>query len=198
MPEITLPLLLKILACFLLGSIPFAVVSMFGSGVDIRDVGSGNPGFNNVLRFSRARAVICLIGDLGKGIASVLVFSAPGDPVEVKWLFGFAVMLGHCYSPFLRFDGGKGIATSAGVMLVLYPHLAVPCIVLYAVGRVVGKKLKIRENGAITSLTCWAVFAILLLITEGGHTAAYAAAMLAILTWRHKDNFERLMPAARA
>lgn len=198
MPEITLPFVLKVLGCFALGSIPFAVASMWGSGVDIRSIGSGNPGFNNVLRYSKGRAIVCLIGDVGKGVASVLLFSQPGDPVEVKWIYGFAVMLGHCYSPWLRFDGGKGIATSAGVMLVLYPYLALPCMVLYVVGRVVGKKKNIRENGALTSLTCWTIFAVLLFVTEGVTTAAYAAVMLLIVTWRHKDNFQRLIGAARA
>src|SRR2546422_9976755 len=63
--------LVRFLICFVIGSIPFAVVSMMGSGVDIRKVGSGNPGFNNVLRVSSRRAVAALVGDMGKGVLAV-------------------------------------------------------------------------------------------------------------------------------
>src|SRR5712691_2108810 len=116
--------LVGLLVCFLIGSIPFAVVAMLGSGIDIRRVGSGNPGFNNVLRVSKGRAIFALIGDIGKGFLAVwlvLNFGHPGNPLTVGWLCGSAVVLGHCYSPFLKFNGGKGIAASAGLMLLLYP-----------------------------------------------------------------------------
>src|SRR5579863_6035045 len=127
------PILIRLLACFLIGSIPFAVLAMAGSGIDIRKVGSGNPGFNNVLRVSKSRAVVALIGDMGKGYLAVWlvlrlwpVQSAPHwlDAMSLGWLYGFAAVLGHCYSPLLRFNGGKGVATSAGVMLMLYPPWA--------------------------------------------------------------------------
>src|SRR5579859_172054 len=100
-------LLLRLLVCFLLGSIPFAVVAMAGSGIDIRKVGSGNPGFNNVLRVSKWRAVIALAGDMGKGYLALHWTMHTGDPLRFGWLLGFAAVIGHCYSPFLRFNGGK-------------------------------------------------------------------------------------------
>ena len=125
---------------------------MAGSGVDIRTLGSGNPGFNNVLRYSKPRSIICLTGDFGKGVLAVLLFPRPGEGIEVAWLFGFAVMLGHCYSPFLRFNGGKGIATSAGVMLVLFPELAILCVLVYILARIVGGKMKWPEAGMMASL----------------------------------------------
>ncbi len=192
MPELTLDLGLRIAASFLLGSIPFAVLVMIGSNVDIRRVGSGNPGFNNVLRVSKTRAILCLIGDLGKGALAVLLLHRPSDPMSAAWILGFAVVLGHCYSPFLRFNGGKGIATSAGVMLVLYPLLALGCVAAYVLLRVLGKKLKWREAGALASLVCWALFAISLFFLEGPQMAILAAVMFAIVTWRHKDNLQRL------
>src|SRR6516225_6058219 len=123
-----MPILGRLLVCFAIGSIPFAVIAMLGSGIDIRKVGSGNPGFNNVLRVSKGRAVMALIGDMGKGYLAVWLvyrlFHLPGNDISMGWLYGFAAVVGHCYSPFLRFSGGKGIATSGGVMLVLYPHSA--------------------------------------------------------------------------
>ena len=191
-PDLTLSLLARLLIAFLVGSIPFAVVAMAGTGIDIRTYGSGNPGFNNVLRYSKARALICLAGDLGKGIAAVLLLRRPGEGMEVAWLIGLAVMLGHCYSPFLNFDGGKGIATSAGVMLVLYPTLALVAVLVYVGGRALGRKMKWVEEGARASLAACVLFALLLLATEGVHQFAYAIVLLAIITWRHRDNLQRI------
>src|SRR5215470_6359288 len=145
-------IVLRLLVCFAIGSIPFAVIAMLGTGIDIRKVGSGNPGFNNVLRVSKGRAVLALIGDMGKGYLAVWLvyrmFHLPGDGVALGWLFGFAAVLGHCYSPFLKFNGGKGVATSAGVVLVLYPRWALVALAYFAIFRVVAGKLNWREAGA--------------------------------------------------
>jgi len=197
MPELTPDLALRLAIAFLIGSIPFAVVAMWGSGIDIRKVGSGNPGFNNVLRVNKPRALICLAGDLGKGIAAVLLLYRPQEPVMVAWLLGFAVMLGHCYTPWLGFHGGKGVATSAGVMLVLYPSLALGCAALYVILRIIGKKRGWPEAGATASLTSWAVFAALVWALQGPQLGALAAVMFAIVAWRHRDNLQRIR-AARA
>jgi len=198
MPEITVMLLLRVAASFLLGSVPFAVLAMSGSGIDIRTVGSGNPGFNNVLRVSKKRAVLCLIGDLGKGVLAILAFYRPGEPMTVAWMLAFAVMLGHCYSPFLKFNGGKGVSTSAGVMLVLYVKPAVVCVAAYVLLRVLGKKRGWKEGGALASLSSWLLFAVLLLPVEGAREAVFAAVMFAIIAWRHKSNLSRLAAAVRA
>ena len=198
MPELMAGLAPRVVIAFLMGSIPFAVLSMMGSGIDIRQVGSGNPGFNNVLRVSKPRAIVCLIGDLGKGMAAILLFYREGEPMLVAWLLAFAVMLGHCYSPFLRFDGGKGIATSAGVMLVLYVPFALPCFGTYLLLRVIGKKMNWAESGALASLSSWALFAVLILVFRGAGEAALAAIMFGIVTWRHRDNIQRLANAAQA
>jgi glycerol-3-phosphate acyltransferase PlsY len=198
MPELTVDLGIRFLIAFLIGSIPFAVISMLGSGVDIRTVGSGNPGFNNVLRVSKPRSIVCLLGDLGKGIFAILVLYRAEEPVTAAWILGFAVMLGHCYSPWLNFDGGKGIATSAGVMLVLYPSLALGCVAGYVVLRVVGKKLNWPESGALASLSCFAIFALLVLVLQGPSLGLMALIMLAIVTWRHRDNVQRFVQALRS
>ena len=181
-----------LLGSFLLGSIPFAVISMLGSGVDIRTIGSGNPGFNNVLRYSKPRAILCLLGDLGKGVAAILLFTHASDPVSWKWIHGLAVMLGHCYTPWLRFRGGKGVATSLGVMLVLYPWFALPCVATYIAGRAIGRKLKWREEGAKSSLASSAFFVLLVFLQEGSPTALWALLFYAVIVWRHKDNLRRM------
>jgi glycerol-3-phosphate acyltransferase PlsY len=193
-------LLLRLAVCFAIGSIPFAVISMAGSGIDIRKVGSGNPGFNNVLRVSKGRAVIALIGDMGKGYLAVWlvlrIWPVPEpwpSAIGWAWLCGFAAVLGHCYSPLLRFNGGKGVATSAGVMLVLYPFWAAIALVYFVVSRVMMGKLKWPEAGATASLSTWVLFTILMVIFVGRVDAGYAAIMTAFLFARHHSNLKKLL-----
>ncbi len=183
---------LRFLACFFVGAIPFAVLAMMGSGIDIRQVGSGNPGFNNVLRVSKRRAVLTLIGDFGKGYLAVWLFPQPGDPQTYGWLFGFVTVFGHCYSPFLKFNGGKGVATSAGVMLKMFPHWAVPCLVFFVAVRLLGSRLRWREAGTIASISTWILFAILMGAWVGGSHTRNALLMTLFLAWRHKQNFRNL------
>ena len=188
----TAPIIIRLLVCFLIGSIPFAVLAMLGSGIDIRRVGSGNPGFNNVLRVSKPRAIVALIGDMGKGILAVWLFHKTGDSVTLAWLYGFAAVLGHCYSPFLKFNGGKGIATSGGVMLVFFPKLAALALLVFAVIRITGGRLKWREAGTIASLSTWLIFALVIFFFIGPREGLYAGLMTLILALRHKRNFKNL------
>ncbi len=195
-------LLYQLPICFFLGSIPFALIAMAGSGIDIRKVGSGNPGFNNVLRVSKPRAVIALAGDMGKGYLAVTLFLTlvgnpePEQTLILGWLYGFAVVLGHCYSPFLKFRGGKGIASSGGVMLVLYPTWTVFALATFVAVRLAGSRLKWREAGAIASLSAWVVFMVILLLFLGRQDAAFAAFMTLFLAWKHKKNFQNLLSPA--
>lgn len=186
-------MLARIIVCFLLGSIPFAVIAMAGSGIDIRKVGSGNPGFNNVLRVSKSRAVIALLGDMGKGAVALLLVRRGVNSTWELWALGFAAILGHCYSPFLRFKGGKGIATSAGVMLVLYWLFAVIALLFFAVVRIgASKKLKLKEAGAIASLSSWVLFVLFMVLFRTRVDALCAAVIAAFLFWRHRKNLKHI------
>ncbi|MGH9351679.1 MAG: glycerol-3-phosphate acyltransferase [Terriglobia bacterium] len=186
-------MLARIIVCFLLGSIPFAVIAMAGSGIDIRKVGSGNPGFNNVLRVSKSRAVIALAGDVGKGVVALLLVRRSVNSVWELWALGFAAILGHCYSPFLRFKGGKGVATSAGVMLVLYWLFAVVSLIFFVMVRLAaGKKLKLKEAGAIASLSAWVLFVFLMIVFRTRADAVCAAVVAAFLFWRHRKNLKHI------
>ena len=193
MPANTLGIIIRFVVCFLLGSIPFAVLAMKGSGIDIRNVGSGNPGFNNVLRVNKWRAVFTLIGDLGKGYFAVWLASHGAHGVALGWLFGFGAILGHCFSPFLKFNGGKGIATSAGVMLQLYPLWAAVGLAFFVVMPFTGSRLKWPEAGAMASMGTWVVFTILMLAFVSPQDAMYAALMTLFLGWRHRKNFQNLL-----
>ena len=118
-----------ILVAYLLGSISFAIVaSRIFSLPDPRSYGSGNPGATNVLRTGRkAAAALTLLGDAAKGTVAVLIASHFSEPGHAQWAVGaaaFAAVLGHVFPVFLRFQGGKGVATALGVLLGLNPWLA--------------------------------------------------------------------------
>lgn len=196
MPELTIGLAVRLAACFLLGSIPFAVMTMWGTGVDITTYGSGNPGFNNVLRYSKWRAILCLIGDAGKGWAAVWLSMQPGETALAGWLYGIAAVLGHSFSPFLSFKGGKGIATGAGAMLFLYPNILLPCVGLYIFLRLVGGKFQWTERGFIASMSASLLFAALIVLREGFPAGWAGLALLGFVAWRHKKNIQVLAGAS--
>lgn len=184
---------LQLLVSFLLGSIPFAIIAMWGSDIDLRTIGSGNPGFNNVLRVSKPRSLISLFGDVGKGYLPVWLFFTSGVPLNIAWLYGMGAVFGHCYSPFLRFRGGKGIATSAGAMLAIYPSLAVWALVFFVVVRVLASKFKINEGGAWSSMLSWVFFTVFIHLQLGMPHSKYALLMTVFLIWQHKSNIGRIL-----
>jgi acyl phosphate:glycerol-3-phosphate acyltransferase len=177
--------LLRIFACFAIGAIPFAKVAMLGTGIDITKVGSRNPGFNNVLRVStKPRAAIALIGDICKGFVAVLLLSR-GVPVDVAWMMGIAAVAGHCWSPFCGWNGGKGVATTVGVLLVLSPKITLICLPLYVIGRWFGRRMGWKQEGAISSLTTMFVLATLVFTIP-------AYVMFAIVFIRHIPNLKEI------
>ncbi|MFN0057065.1 MAG: glycerol-3-phosphate acyltransferase [Planctomycetota bacterium] len=116
------------LGCGVLGGVPFALLLGFCLGVDIRRVGSGNVGATNLGRVAgKFWGTIAFILDAAKGLAPLLWARESFEAVravESSWplvIGGACAILGHCYSPFLKFRGGKGVATAAGVLLVLAP-----------------------------------------------------------------------------
>jgi len=118
---------------YLAGSIPFALVaSRIFALPDPRTYGSGNIGATNVLRSgSRAAALVTLIGDLGKGWVAVLAARLAGLPDELVALTGFAAFIGHVFPVWLRFNGGKGVATAAGVLIAFDWRVGLGIIVVW-------------------------------------------------------------------
>ena len=187
-------LILQLLASFLIGSIPFAKLAMWGSGVDIRSLGSGNPGFNNVLRFSKPRSLIALVGDVGKGYLPVWLFYSPADQfVNMGWLFAMCAVFGHAYSPWLKFRGGKGIATSAGAMISIYPALSASALGVFVLIRVFGSVRKVSEGGAYASLLTWVYFTVAIHFQLGMPHTRYAILMTVFLFWLHRSNISRML-----
>jgi glycerol-3-phosphate acyltransferase PlsY len=178
--------LLRILACFFIGAIPFAKVAMWGTGIDITKVGSKNPGFNNVLRVStKPRAAIALFGDISKGLLAVLLLSQ-GVTESIAWWMGVAAVVGHCWSPFLGWNGGKGVATTVGVLLVLSARITLICLPLYVIGRWFGRRMGWKQEGAISSLTTMFIIANLVFTVP-------AYVMFAIVFIRHIPNVKEVL-----
>src|SRR5262249_18356173 len=111
-----------VLAAYLIGSIPFALLLARRWGSDLRRVGSGNLGAANVMRASGVAAgVTVAMLDIGKGALSVLIADRFSTNPSVPAIAGFAAVLGHIYPVWLKFRGGKGVATACGVFSVLTP-----------------------------------------------------------------------------
>jgi glycerol-3-phosphate acyltransferase PlsY len=186
-------LLAKFLAGFLIGAIPFAKVAMLGTGIDITQVGSKNPGFRNVTRVaSWWRAAICLIGDLGKGYLALALLGREESSAITLWGIGIASVVGHCWSPFLGFNGGKGVATTFGVLLFLQPYITLICLPLYPILRFAGGKLKLKQEGAIASLSTAAAISALVLALRGIEPGILAGVMLLIVLIRHTPNLREM------
>ena len=180
-------LFLKFIASFLIGAIPFAKVAMIGTGIDITKVGSKNPGFNNVLRVStKWRAAIALIGDISKGFIALYLLGG-------SWPIGIAAVMGHCWSPFLGFNGGKGVATTVGVLLFLEPKITFVCLPLYPIGRFFGREMGWKQEGAISSLTTMLVIASSVFALRGAAAGIHAFILFAIVVIRHAPNLREIM-----
>ena len=122
-----------IAAAYLIGSIPFALILSRRWGADLRQVGSGNMGAANVMRASGVSAgVLVAVLDMAKGAASVWIASRVSDGTELPAAAGLAAILGHIYPIWLRFRGGKGVATACGVFSMLTPLSVPPAIALFA------------------------------------------------------------------
>jgi glycerol-3-phosphate acyltransferase PlsY len=189
-----LVLLPVLLAAYLLGSVPFAVVVSRAFGLaDPRSFGSGNPGATNVLRSgNKIAAALTLAGDAGKGALAVLLCRALAEPLGLpevcaSWA-GAAAFAGHLYPVFLRFRGGKGVATFLGTLLALVPLIGVAtCLLWLAVAALS------RYSSAASMVS--AVAATLALSRVGGPPGAFAAvaAMTVFLLWRHRANMVKLL-----
>jgi glycerol-3-phosphate acyltransferase PlsY len=120
---------------YLLGAVPFGlIIGLVWRRTDIRRFGSGNIGATNIYRTFGAGAGACVfVLDAGKGAGAVIASAALARSDWVVVASGFCAIAGHMFSPFLRFRGGKGVATSLGVMLGLAPGVALVCLGLWAV-----------------------------------------------------------------
>jgi len=189
---------LKLLISFGVGAIPFAVIAVWGTGIDITRAGSGNPGFNNVWRVSSfGRGLFTLIGDLAKGAVAIAVLTSAGDPEWFRWSVGLAAVAGHCWNPFLGFNGGKGVATMAGSLLFLEPWITGFGLLLYPAGRYFGRRMGWAQEGAISSMTTMAVIGVMVFWMRGWQAGTFALLGLAIVVVRHTPNIRQILSSRR-
>ena len=190
MPEIVTPLAMLgvwALAGYLLGAIPFGVLLTRALGLgDLRKVGSGNIGATNVLRTgNRAAAAGTLILDGGKGAAAVLLARALAGE-DAAQLAGLAALVGHCYPVWLRFRGGKGVATFLGILLALGWPVGLLCCATWAFAVAL---TRVSSVGALTAATASPVWAFFMARVE---LLVLCLVLTALIAWRHRENLARL------
>jgi glycerol-3-phosphate acyltransferase PlsY len=177
-------------AAYLIGSISSAIIVCRLMGLpDPRDEGSGNPGATNVMRIGgKKAAIITLLGDLFKGLIPVYAAKLMGVPVELLAVTGLAAFMGHLYPVFFKFDGGKGVATSIGVLLGFSWWLGFAFIGTWLA---VYKLGKISSLSALVASVLSPIFAWFIL---GDVTLVVAAVVMTVfLVWRHQSNIQKLL-----
>ena len=196
MTQSSLSLLWIPFAAYLLGSIPFGVVlaKLFG-GADVRTVGSGNIGATNVARAAGPLAgILTLLFDVAKGAASVwLAARFSNDSATWMTISGLAALVGHCFPIWLRFRGGKGVATAAGVFGMLCPYALVAALVLFILVFAFWRYVSLASISAAAATPL-----LVYLLWAPGHApplivtfGALAAALLII--FKHDANIQRLV-----
>lgn len=182
--------LLGLLLAYLIGAIPvgFLVARGFG-GLDIRRAGSGNIGATNVLRtLGKLPAILTLLGDVAKGYAAV---SAARVLVPAPWGAAAGATLaivGNCWPVFLRFRGGKGVATGFGAFLALTPWAAGPAALVWVV---VAASFRYVSLASVMACVCLPLGVVLLGYPWATGVAAVVAALIIVL--RHRANLGRLV-----
>ena len=188
-------LVLWCLAAFFCGSIPFGLllVKLAGKG-DVRAHGSGNIGATNVSRVGgKALGVVTLLLDILKGFLPVFLAKRAGLGTDMLALLALAAVLGHIYTPWLKFQGGKGVATALGVILAAEPTLMVlPMVTFIFV-------LWLTRHVSLGSILAAAMVPVPLLLAHfslfgplrPGHVLPWLA-LVVLVIWKHRENIKRL------
>jgi acyl phosphate:glycerol-3-phosphate acyltransferase len=229
MPAVT-PFLIACLAAYLIGSIPFGYLIGKAHGVDIREKGSGNIGATNLGRIvGKFWGQLCFLLDLGKGAGPVLAYGAyagvlgnldtfrglpptpeeqPGSMGLLFWItVGMCAVLGHIFPIYLRFRGGKGVATGFGVMLGMWPQLTAPAfgaLFVWYVTLKLSRYVGIASCAAAASLPFWYIlwriprapesFAHVVREVGVGWPIIAATILLALLViYKHRGNIQRVL-----
>ncbi|MEM0921946.1 MAG: glycerol-3-phosphate 1-O-acyltransferase PlsY [Pseudomonadota bacterium] len=183
-----LPWFLAALAAgYVIGSLPVGVVvaRIFGLG-DLRQIGSGNIGATNVLRTgNRLAALLTLYLDAAKGAVPVLLFLSWGDLAAQA--AGLGAVLGHCFPVWLRFRGGKGVASFIGVILALYWPAGMAVCLTWLIAAGLSRTSSVGALAATAGAAAW-------LALFGRYEAVLVTLILAVLIWlRHSENIRRLI-----
>ena len=191
--SLTLPAL--VVMAYLMGSISFAIVisKLFGLQ-DPRKFGSGNPGATNVLRTgNKTAAALTLLGDAAKGWFAVWIAMRMDVDQATIALVAFAVFIGHLYPIFLKFKGGKGVATALGVLFAVQPWLALATIVTWVLIAVFFKYSSLAAIVAAIFAPLYYVFGSSIAWKSSAPIGVAIAAITLFLLYRHRANISRLI-----
>lgn len=177
-----------IIGAYLLGSIPTGLLLAKAFGVNIRQTGSGNIGATNVYRtLGRKVGIITLIGDCLKGLLPVLLAQQLQLPELWIAATGLAAFLGHVYTIFLGFKGGKGVATALGVFIGISPLSVLAALAVFSL------TLAKWRYVSLASITAAAVIPFFVAIIEGKELLiAMTIIIAAMVIWKHRENIQRL------
>ena len=176
---------------YLIGSIPFSFLVARAFGVhDVRQVGSGNVGATNVLRSAgKAAGALALLLDLGKGAAASALAGrlAPGE-AALPAVAAVAAVVGHMYPVWLRFQGGKGVATGLGAFAPLAPTAALGALAAFALGALVTRFVSLGSVAGGVALA-----GLALALRGPDPVAVCAAGTAALVVFRHRSNLRRIL-----
>ncbi len=188
------------LLAYFIGGVPFGLIlAKFKAGINITEAGSGSIGATNVLRvvkesdpiLAKKLAIATAVLDILKGVAVLLVAKFMGVAVETQWAIAVLAVLGHTYSPFLMFEGGKGVATGFGVLFIMLPIEALIGLVAWFVA---GKVLKISSISSLIGLLAL-ILSSFIIHPQIEITNTHAPIILIgfIITYKHIPNIIRLI-----
>lgn len=189
--------ILSVFAAYIIGSFPTSyIMGRLVKGIDVREAGSKNAGATNVLRtVGKIPALITLIVDIAKGFLVVTVLADYFYSIDVpfvyefyKPLLGFIAICGHIWPVWLKFRGGKGVATTLGVALGLAPLVLLPSLVIWIA---VFAWKKFVSLASILSLMAFPIFACISGCPV--YTTVFSVAICAIVIYKHKTNIARLL-----
>ncbi len=178
-----------VIVAYLIGSIPVGVMLARLKGKDPRKTGSGNIGATNVMRTAgRALGIATLIGDIAKGFLPTFIAIRLGMPGEIVAVIGLATFAGHLFPVFLKFRGGKGVATALGVYLAVAPVAIIPCFIVFVVTLLVWRYVSLGSLAG-AGIVPFAMYALKVPVEY-----VWLAIVIAVFVFiKHKDNIERLI-----
>ena len=192
----------SLLAAYLVGSIPFGLLAGFTRGVDIRTVGSGNIGATNVLRcLGKPLGLAVFVLDFLKGAGPVVLTrlyhpaAVEGEPYGSWIVAGVAMLaiLGHNFPVWLKFRGGKGVATSAGALLAFLPWPLLGGVVVWLLLFLVTRYVAVASIGAAFFIPIGVGIEAVLRKQPDPAAMAFAAVAAMMVIWRHRTNIQRLL-----
>ncbi len=191
--------LLWYLFAYIIGGIPFGyLIAKYFAGINIKEHGSGNIGATNVLRVlkeidpgkAKKLAALTLFLDAFKGAFVILAAKFAGVCDATQWTLAVFVVIGHCFSPFLKFKGGKGVATTAGALIVLIPKAVIVGLIVWFI---MAKTVKISSLSSLIGILVGIFSAYILYPDMSIQSYAPLWIIAFIIIYKHKDNIYRLI-----